>query len=437
MVDKNLFLHDLAIVSIMKNEGRYLKEWLDYHLMAGVDHFYIYDNESPDNQAEVVKPYVEAGLVDYISAPGKVMQYVTYNDAIKRFKFQCRYMTFIDGDEFIYPKVNSEGDIVELVDDILSRDPNAAGLAIHWQCFGSNGQAKADYSRGVLERFTQRAPKDWFVPPNEISMYVCGNCLIKNIVNPRKILFLGDPHVMNYFESCYSVDETLRPVMVANPLPIVSEKIAINHYYVKSKEEFTNKIMRGSAARFSMNKKLEWFDIYDRNEEFDDGILSYRAERAKIYQPPDKSRADERLFDALAINLSPTLMPNTPPQFYAGKMETFLTCRAVASYLKTKLADNALPGLFEEASIKAILKTVASGISFADMRLLVKEMPLLMTLPYPAAKEIRKVVSQFIPQMADIFHLNNMWKDYAEFDYLNDFLKAKEQLSRSSSRRPK
>ena len=41
-VDKNLFLYDLAVVSIMKNEARYVKEWLDYHLLAGVNHFFIY-----------------------------------------------------------------------------------------------------------------------------------------------------------------------------------------------------------------------------------------------------------------------------------------------------------------------------------------------------------------------------------------------------------
>jgi len=58
-----------------------------------------------------------------------------------------------------------------------------------------------------------------------------------------------------------------------------------------------------------------------------------------------------------------------------------------------------------------------------------------VTLPYPVAKELRKVVLQFIPQMADVFHLNNMWKDYAEFDYLNDFLQAEEQRSRSTVRR--
>ena len=152
-VDKNLFLCDLSVVAILKNEGSYLKEWLDYHLMAGVDHFYLYDNDSSDNQAEVAAPYVEAGLVDYFSLPGKVMQYIAYNDALKRFKFQSRYISFIDLDEFIFPKTNQG--IVEVFAEILSRDQNAAGLAMHWQCFGSGGQEKADHSRGVLERFTR------------------------------------------------------------------------------------------------------------------------------------------------------------------------------------------------------------------------------------------------------------------------------------------
>ena len=104
MVDKNLFLYDLAVVAILKNEGHYLKEWLDYHLVAGVEHFYLYDNDSSDNAAEILRPYVAAGLVDYFSAPGTAMQMLGYNDAVKRFKFFSRYMAFIDLDEFIFPK---------------------------------------------------------------------------------------------------------------------------------------------------------------------------------------------------------------------------------------------------------------------------------------------------------------------------------------------
>ena len=228
-VDKNLFLHDLAVVAILKSEGPYLREWLDYHLMAGVEHFYLYDNESPDNQAEVVKPYVAADIVDYIPLPGKVMQNVAYNDAVNKFKFQARHIAFIDGDEFIFPKVDVGGGygIVEVVDEILSGKPNAAGVAVNWQIFGSNGHEAADYSKGVLERFTQRALSDW--APDGL-----GNAHVKTISNPRKVNFIGNPHHQMYFEGLYSVNE--RGGIVQGPFnqPVAADKIVINHYHTKS-----------------------------------------------------------------------------------------------------------------------------------------------------------------------------------------------------------
>ena len=417
MVDKNLFLHDLAIVAICKNEGPYLKEWLDYHLAAGVDHFYLYDNDSPDNQAEVAKPYVEAGIVDYFNAPGKVMQLAVYNDAVKRFKFHCRYMAFIDCDEFIFPRKGQS--IVEVVDEILSQDENAAGIAINWQLFGSNGHETADLSRGVLERFTRRAPRDWSTTlPTKI---IGGNTHVKTLENPRKTRIVNNPHFPNYFEGHYSINENGKFVQLYNNDPVTVEKIALNHYYTKSREEFFLKQNRGRASLLEKYNN-EWFDVYNRNEEFDDGILKYRDERAKTFTPPDKSHAAERLLNALTVNLSPTLLANTPPNFYAGKMETFLTCREVAALLKTKLVEDTVAKFFEEAALRAILYSI-NGMTFADARLFLRELPKLLALPYPAAKEIRAAALQIIPQLMSTLRLNIMWYDYVEMDYLNDILK--------------
>ena len=399
----------------MKNEGPYIKEWLDYHLLAGVDHFYIYDNESPDNQAEVVKPYVEAGLVDYFPYPGKAMQCIAYNDAVKNFKFFNRYMAFIDGDEFIFPKSKVGGGIVEVVDEILSANPNAAGLAINWQMFGSNGQEKADYSRGVLERFTRRAPKDYMPDKGET------NSLVKTVANPRKISFIESPHFSNYFEGYFSINENSNFLWGAFNSPVTAEKIVVNHYYTKSYEEYEKKVTRGRSD-VSDKRRIKDFERDNRNEEFDDDILKYRAERAKNFRPPDKSHADERLFAALMKNLSPTLLPTTPPQFYAGKMETFLTCRAVAAYLKTKLADDAPAKFFEEASLKAILKSVNS-MTFADARLLIRELPNLLTLPYPVVKDLRNFSLQIVSQMMNTMKINTIWKDYVEMDFIRDLIK--------------
>ena len=418
MVDKNLFLYNLAVVAILKNEGHYLKEWLDYHILAGVEHFYLYDNDSPDNQAEVAKPYVEAGLVDYFPAPGKVMQCATYNETVKRFKFQSRYMAFIDGDEFIYPKLTGGG-IIDVVDEILPRNPNAAGLAVNWQMFGSNGQEKADYSRGVMERFTRRYPKPKTAPKTS---------WIKTVANPRKINFYSTSHCPFYFEGCYSVNENGN-VAPGQEIPFVhAEKIILNHYHTKSHEEYLKKIARGPAdgniRTYERYAKATAFEPNGYDGEFDDGILRYRDERAKTFKLPDKSQAPARLLNALTTNLSPTLLPTTPPQFYAGKMETFLTCRAVAEYLKTHLTDAEPAKFFEEAALKAILRTLASGgMTFADVRLLLRELPNLLGLPYPVTKDLRDACLNIIPQLMKTLRENIMWRDYVELDYLQSLLK--------------
>lgn len=192
-MNKNLFLYDLAVVAILKNEGSYLKEWLDYHLLAGVDHFYLYDNDSSDNYNEIIAPYVEAGLVTTKIFPGSSMQFAAYDDAVLNYRFHCRYMAFIDLDEFIFPK-NTSDEITATLDEILKNFPEASGVAINWQLFGSNGHDKADYTRGALEKFTRRAPINWVVPiPNRD--IPGGNAQIKTIANPRKIYFFTSAHI--------------------------------------------------------------------------------------------------------------------------------------------------------------------------------------------------------------------------------------------------
>ncbi len=73
-------------------------------MLAGVEHFYLYNNESSDNYKEVLAPYVEKNLVTLTEFPGKMMQMPAYDDAIDKYRFNCRYMAFIDIDEFVYPK---------------------------------------------------------------------------------------------------------------------------------------------------------------------------------------------------------------------------------------------------------------------------------------------------------------------------------------------
>ena len=80
---KTKFKYELAIGAITKNEGPYIKEWIDYHILVGVQKFYIYDNESTDDTAKILKPYIKKGIVEYVYFPGTRMQNAAFIDIIK------------------------------------------------------------------------------------------------------------------------------------------------------------------------------------------------------------------------------------------------------------------------------------------------------------------------------------------------------------------
>ena len=61
------FANEIAIGAIMKDEGPYLKEWLDFHILVGIKKFFLYDNESTDNTTEILKPYIERGIVEELT----------------------------------------------------------------------------------------------------------------------------------------------------------------------------------------------------------------------------------------------------------------------------------------------------------------------------------------------------------------------------------
>ena len=386
MVDKNLFPYDLAVVAIFKDEAPYLAEWLDYHLLAGVEHFYLYNNDSTDNYADIIAPYVAANLVTPIDFPGKAMQMPAYEDALEKFRFTCRYMAFIDIDEFIFPKTNRS--IAQVADEILSRDKTAAGLVINEQTFGTNGHEVADYSRGVLERFTRCAPDDWSaVIAQDESFVRVSNRYVKLVVNPRSVkIFLG-PHIAVHFGENYSVDERGEKIFTFATDKFSADKIVVNHYNVKSREEFAIKINRGGAFSFDTNNNTKFFQYYDRNEVFDDGILSYRAAREENFSleaDADKLRRVEKTLLDTLTQCSPL---EAPTDFLADKLETFLTCRALAEGLDVKIGTRSA----EELAIAWIYQTlVKADLTHAEVYQFLRALPEILARPFPICRMLKQ-----------------------------------------------
>ena len=451
-VDKNLFPYDLAIVSMMKNAAPYIEEWLEYHLLAGVNHFFIYDNDSEDNFAEVLKPYVDAGLVTYIFYPGQRVMMSAFNEAIERYEFLCRYIAFVDDDEFIFPKSNRS--IAEVTDEILSGVKNAGGLELSWIFFGSSGHKTADYTRGVLERFTHRTAKD--------------TTSIKSILNPRRADYMWTPHFAIYFDDFVRINHQnfdATPHVSLN----VNDKIVMNHYHLKSLEEYVKRKSNTDAIfGDSWTNLEEKFNAIAAgcNEVFDDGILKYRDERRKIFLHEGGdviktfaalNQIDyDRIFKALTYNLLPIDLGDNPKNFFAedknkleffravsdfyntepkeffvGKIETFFTCWGVSNFLKGKYLDEDLGGNFEKISLHALYKSLCAGTSVGELKFLVREMYKLLELPYSIVDKIRKICIDMIDEWKNTLRDTikdevslQLWKEILYWDRRLKLLKA-------------
>ena len=408
MVDKKFFLHELSIVAVIKNEAHYLEEWLNYHLAAGVDHFYIYDNDSTDDTAEILEPYIEAELVDYFPASGKFMKIPIYNDAVRQFKFATKYMAFIDCNEFIFPK-NGQS-IVELVDEVFSQDERLAGLVVNWQVFGSSNLETANFEKGVLERFTRRAPRNWFeLPTDKTSGF--GNVYVKTIANPRFIRSIVNPHFAFFFDGKFAINSAGGHVPYWGCEP-VTDKIVINNYFTKSKEEFQSK-----------SSDTTLFDKNNRNDEFDDDILSYQGRRVEKYiQPPTFER--ENYFKLLEEVILPAVRLNESNEFYQGKLETFLTCRALAGFLKENFPKDNRGKFLEEAALRVINRIYFTDLTFAETFMMINSLPPIMKLSYPIVAEIHQNCVQFIQQIMDNFQNNLRWEDFVELGNYLELLMA-------------
>ena len=261
---KRTFKHQLSITCIAKNEGAYIKEWVDYHLMQGIECIYLYDNDSTDNMREVLVPYIEKEKVIYTKFPGRGRQIEAYNDAIKRFKNETKYMAFIDCDEFLVPE-NSEMTLIDTIEMIMKKDIHSGGIAVNWRMYGSSGYENKPEG-GVLENFLYRGDCN-----------ARGNDCVKTIANPRLIKKYAHPHYPCYYLGYYNINEKGKRVKRWSNDCGETELIRINHYFTKSKEEWIKRRNQGQADRKNKNdvRTIDEFYEHDHNQVYDPIMLQY------------------------------------------------------------------------------------------------------------------------------------------------------------------
>ena len=261
----------LSVVAIAKDEAPYIREWVEFYRVVGVSRIYLYDNGSTDGMKERIADYIDDGFVVYTPFPGIARQYAAYMDAIERFKYQTKYMAFIDCDEFLMPCA-PENRLDELVDTLFNSFGNGVGgIAVNWRVYGPSGHQKKPEGL-VLEEYLQREPNAYH-----------GNGCIKTIANPRAILKYRHAHYPIYYAGYRNIDVDGRRVDGAwNFRETQSDPhtLRINHYYTKSREEFLERRSRRVADREdpmirSRETLLHELSVLDANTVYDGIGLVY------------------------------------------------------------------------------------------------------------------------------------------------------------------
>lgn len=223
--------YDLVICAVFQDETFFMKEWLEYHLLVGVEHFYLYNNLSCDHYAEILQPYIDAQIVELFDWPvetGSQKDYLTqlqlpvYNHALEIAKETTEWAAFIDLDEFLMP-ITSDS-----LPALLEEYRSFGGLAINWQIFGTAGLDSLPEEGLILEYLLWKAPVDHTI-----------HQIVKLIVQPRYVKAIKNPHGFEFEPGYYAVDSDKNLQRnCKRGQPVLVDAIQINHYWFGVRDWF-------------------------------------------------------------------------------------------------------------------------------------------------------------------------------------------------------
>lgn len=145
--------HKMCVCTMLRNQARFLHEWIAYHARVGIEQFFIYDNNSDDNIEDVVGSLVRSNYnVTRHLWPWIKTQEAGLAHCALRARESCEWVGFIDVDEFFHlPKGVSLHNVVVNV----SRANDVAEIRVSCRSFGPSG-LKSIPKNGVMAGYTCR-----------------------------------------------------------------------------------------------------------------------------------------------------------------------------------------------------------------------------------------------------------------------------------------
>lgn len=234
---------------MLHNDARFLKEYLEYYLLQGVEHFYLYDHQSTDNTDEVLHPYILRGLVSYVFVPDEVpgneidkLLCTTYTQGVELARGESQWLAIMDSDEFVVSKRHAT------LASALKPYEAYGGLAINWQMFGTSGVEAVPAHGSMLQLLTRKAPPLYHM-----------NKHVKVIVQPSRVKSIEALHQAVYEDGYYTVDTNGKKVDGPYNPTIPLDILQINHYFCRDQRYFKQvKFPRRLAYGTNTDTVIAW-----------------------------------------------------------------------------------------------------------------------------------------------------------------------------------
>jgi hypothetical protein len=239
----------LSVLTMLHNDARYMKEFLEYYLLMGVEHFYLYDHQSTDHTDDVLRPYILKGLVTYVFIPDEIpgtaldsFLTVYYTKGVEQARGESQWLAIIDSDEFLVPKRANN------LSSVLRSYESFGGLAANWQMFGTSGVEAIPVHGSMLALLNRKAPQRYHM-----------NQHVKVIVQPLRVKAIEALHQAVYEEGYWTVDTGGQKIEGPFNPQIPVDVLQINHYFCRDRQYFRNvKLPRRAAYGTDPTVVVQW-----------------------------------------------------------------------------------------------------------------------------------------------------------------------------------
>ncbi|MFZ4099238.1 MAG: glycosyltransferase family 92 protein [Chlamydiia bacterium] len=258
----------LAICACFQNEAEWLPEWICYHRLLGVDHFYLYNHQSTDDWAPALGPFIQRGWVTVV--PLRCREYAgvnqenAYTRALAHLK-DFQWVAFIDVDEFINVKKGIS------LKDWLGSFYSYGGVGINWRLFGTSNLAELPPGQLLIEALTRCS-----------ALSFKENEHVKSIVQPHRVTKCLSAHHFSYRPPFYAVNADRERIAGPTSSP-KSNEVQINHYWTRT-ESWFRQMKLPRRASFGEDPSISWQRAAELNIEVDISICPKATALRRLLQ---------------------------------------------------------------------------------------------------------------------------------------------------------